>query len=139
MTRTTLALLLGLSAPAGATALLKPLDFSYRPLSQGQMVEARATAEGGTGRIAVHGQMGTPNPCQTLTATRTRSGTTVVLRVVSRPKPDVMCVATLGGYVYDATLNGLRPGTYRLRVTHQLPQTGNPAERTVLDRTVRVR
>lgn len=139
MSKFTLALLLGMAAPAGAAALLKPLDFTYRPLSQGHQVETRATAEGGTGRIAVHGQMGTPNPCQTLTATRTRSGANVVLRVVARPKPDVMCVATLGAYAYDAALNGLRPGTYRLRVTHQLPQTGTPAERTVLDRKVRVR
>lgn len=136
MTRTTLALFLGLIVPAAAHP--KPLDFRYRLLSQGHPVATRVTAQGGAGRITVHGELGTPNPCQALTATQSGSGRDLVLRVVARPKGE-MCVATLGGYAYDAALEGLRPGTYRVRVTHQLPATGTPAPRMVLDRTVRVR
>lgn len=139
MTRMLAVLLLGLAACAEVTIPLPaPVEFSYRQLRTGQYPVPRVSAEGGDGRITVRGELGTPDPCQTLHAVAARTSTRVVLRVTIRPK-DGGCITVAGAFAYDATIRALPPGTYRLRVAHRFAGTGHPGPQTVLERTLTVR
>lgn len=62
----------------------------------------------------------------------------LTLRVSIRPNGAPVCVTVLGGYAYDAVIEGLRPGRYVLQVVHTYPSTGLPT-RTVLSQTMNVR
>lgn len=114
------------------------LKFDYLPLPPAEVGPHRAIAEGGARRVVVRGRIGTPTPCRTLDAEANRRGGVLELRVVARPTGET-CVQTPGAYSYQAQLSGVEPGEHRIRVLHQLANTGMPEPQTVLDTTVTAR
>jgi hypothetical protein len=100
--------------------------------------EQGATAAAGSGQIAIRGTMQTPNPCYKLSAALERSGQTLSVRVTGRADPDAMCIQSIGMLPYTATLRGVGPGAYTVRVIHTYPDTGWDTA-TVLDTQVTVR
>jgi len=88
--------------------------------------------------VRIEGKIGTPTPCQTVNGRADRNGDVLELRVTARATGDP-CVQEPGAFLYTAQISGLDVGGYRLRVVHQLPGTGSPGPRTVLDTTVTAR
>lgn len=98
---------------------------------------AGTTAAGEAGRIVVHGRIETPDPCRRITAAATRRGAELTLRVEAHREGDV-CAQVIAAFAYDAVVQGLAPGTYRLRVLHAYPGSGWDAQ-TALEESVTVR
>lgn len=99
---------------------------------------ASVTAEAGQGQIAVRATLLGPDPCRTLGGELEQRGREVTLRVFIRPNGAEVCVTVLGGFAYDAVIEGLARGRYGLQVVHAYPSTGLPTA-TVLSQTVDVR
>ena len=76
--------------------------------------------------IVVLGLMSTPDPCQTIAASGSKSGNHVTITLSARRTGEV-CVAVLGQFAYRATAP-LPPGTYVVEVVHEYPGTGWPTE-----------
>jgi hypothetical protein len=113
------------------------LQFAVRALDPGQSGES-VVAEAGQGRIAVRATLSAPDPCRALSGELDRSGQHLTLRVSVRPNDAHACVQVIGRFGYDAAIEGLAPGRYRLQVVHTYPATGWPT-RAVLDETFDVR
>ena len=129
------------AAPAGGTTAPAmdqvTVELGARPLQGGDDGGGRVTAEGAAGTIQVRGALSTPNPCYALTGSVSRSGSTVTMTVTARSTGG-MCVQSIGAFAYDATVRGLAPGSYTLRVVHTYPDTGWET-RTALESAVTVR
>lgn len=135
MTRTMLALLLGLAACDGGGA---KLDFAAAPLQPGTVPTfPTVQATGGAGNIEVRGRLEAPSPCQAVSGRVAAEGAEVTLRVESESR-GVACADVISPFTYRAAVSGLGRGRYRLRVVHAYPGTGW-GERTVLEEEVPVR
>jgi hypothetical protein len=86
--------------------------------------EQGATATAGSGQIGIRGTMETPTPCHKLSGELQQQGRTLSVRVVAQADPDVMCIQSIGSIPYTATLRGVAPGAYTVRVIHTYPGTG---------------
>jgi hypothetical protein len=95
------------------------------------------SARGEAGRIVVTGRMETPDPCRRVAGTAQRSGAEVTLRMEAHREGE-MCTQVISAFAYDAAVQGLPAGTYRLRVVHAYPGTGWETQ-TVLEESVQVR
>jgi hypothetical protein len=107
----------------------RPVDLvSGTPGSDARLEGATAppTVRTTTGEIAVLGILGTPNPCQDLSAELVRDETLIELRIRARARP-VVCVDMIGTFAYRARAQ-VPSGSYSLRVRHEYPGTGWPAE-----------
>ncbi|HEV2147958.1 MAG TPA: hypothetical protein VGR37_11200 [Longimicrobiaceae bacterium] len=107
------------------------------PEQPGPPAPTGVSARGEAGRIVVAGRMETPDPCRRITGTAERSGSEVTVRLEAR-RVGEMCTDVIAAFAYDATVQGLPAGTYRLRVVHAYPGTGWETQ-TVLEESVRVR
>lgn len=96
------------------------------------------TAEAGQGQITVRSTLSGPDPCRTLAGELEQTDREVTLRVFIRPNGDAACVQIVGGFAYDAVIEGLPGGRYALQVIHTYPSTGWPTA-AVLSQTVDVR
>jgi hypothetical protein len=96
------------------------------------------TVETGQGQIAVRATLSGPDPCRTLEAELDQNDREVTLRFFIRPSGGGVCVQIIGGFSYEAVIEGLPRGTYGLQVVHAYPSTGWPT-RAVLSQTVDVR
>ncbi len=93
--------------------------------------------EGGSGSILVQTTINTPVPCYTLQSVATRDGTNITLRVVARRRP-IGCIADAGWFEYQAVLEQLPPGTYRVRLIHEYPDARDRWSGPVLEGPVTV-
>ena len=100
--------------------------------------EQGATATAGERRISIQGTVQTPNPCFKLSGDLQRSGQVLTVQVTGRADPDGMCIQSIGALPYTATVRGVAPGTYTVRVVHAYPDTGWPAA-TALETQVTIR
>jgi len=94
-------------------------------------------ATGGTGTVTVRGTIDTPNPCYALSGTAAREGSTLTLTVTARSNAEV-CIQSIGTLGFDATLRGVPPGSYTLRVVHSYGGTGWETK-TAMTQQVQVR
>lgn len=129
----------GGGAPStGAGGQQVTLDFQQGQGSSSTGGAQTATATGESGQVAVRGSMETPNPCFKLSGDLQRSGQTLTVTVTGRADPEAMCIQSIGSVPYTATIRGVAPGTYTVRVTHTYAGTGwQPAP--ALDTQVTVR
>lgn len=115
-------------APEGANPIAAPLDFTWEAVQAGDYLErpevSFTTAPGG---VRVEARLSAPDPCRRLSGTVRRTGRDVALQVVIRPPEGGMCVTVVGNYTYSASIGGLEPGTYTLKVIHDYPGTGWPS------------
>ena len=123
----------GKTPTAPGTASLR---FTPRVPEPGAAVSV--TAEAGQGQIAVRSTLRGPDPCRTLGGELEQTGREVTLRVFIRPNGDAVCVQVVGGFAYDAVIQGLPRGKHALQVIHTYPSTGWPTG-VVLSQTVEVR
>ncbi|HEV2147959.1 MAG TPA: hypothetical protein VGR37_11205 [Longimicrobiaceae bacterium] len=150
MTRFVAALLLLGIAACTDLALPVPhlarLDFDARSTSGEGRPAALTSAsssspevqvQGGAKRIVVRGRIRTPNPCQNVSAVLVPLGRDLRLDVTARRTGDG-CPDVIGTFTYQAVVDGLPAGRYRVRVRHLCPGTGWET-RTVLDHPVWVR
>jgi hypothetical protein len=119
-----------LSAPEGAT-----LVFTSRTPEAN--APDSATAVAGQGQITVRATLSGPDPCRVLDGDLDAEGKQLILRVSVRPVTGV-CVLVVGRFAYDATIEGLTPGSYTLQVIHSYPSTGLPTV-TVVNQTLDVK
>jgi hypothetical protein len=99
---------------------------------------ASVAAEAGQGQIAVRATLSGPDPCRILEGELAQTDRNVTLRVFIRPSGTGVCVQIVGGFAYDAVIEGLPRGRYGLQVVHTYPSTGWPTG-VVLSQTVDVR
>jgi hypothetical protein len=93
-----------------------------------------------SGTFEVTGQISTPNPCRAFNGrAEVRSGM-VDLTIASRSslRAGQACTNVVGRFSYRATVLGLQPATYRVRVIHAHTGTGWPTK-VVADTTASVR
>lgn len=76
--------------------------------------------------IVVLGLMSTPDPCQTITASGSKSGNQVTITLTAR-RVGGICVGMIGEFAYRA-VTPMSPGTYAVEVVHEYPGTGWPTE-----------
>lgn len=76
-----------------------------------------------------------PDQCRNLSGDVARVGGDLTLRVLAHPVGVVDCPRDEQLLFYTATIQGLRPGRYNLRVLHQAPDQ-RPASRLVLEHPV---
>jgi hypothetical protein len=95
------------------------------------------TAAAAKRRIAIRATLRGPDPCRTLEGELDQRNRELTLRVFVRPNSEV-CVQIIGGFAYDAVIEGLPRGTYVLQVVHTYVSTGFPTQ-TVLNQTMNVR
>lgn len=138
--RIALLLLLAFMIACGGKTLTAPdtafLRFSPRVPEPG--AADSVTAEAGQGQIAVRSTLRGPDPCRTLGGELEQTDREVTLRVFIRPSGAEVCVQVIGGFAYDAVIDGLPRGRYALQVVHTYPSTGWPTA-AVLSQTVDVR
>ena len=132
--------------PLLAGAPMRPADGSPAPqltvdLRSRQLQPAPdepwTKAAGGEGRVEVEGAVTTPTPCYTLAGEARRDGQTVTLTLQAERK-EGGCIQVIAAFGYEATVRGLPPGRYTLRVLHAYPGTGWE-RRTALEQAVEVR
>jgi hypothetical protein len=66
--------------------------------------------------------MPTPDPCQFISASGTRSGNQLSIKIAATHRP-VGCILVVGEFAYRATIP-LSAGTYSVEVMHEYPGTG---------------
>jgi hypothetical protein len=113
------------------------LEFAAQVVRPGNPVQPGVSAEGGAGSVVVRGQLDAPDPCQKVSGKLESSGSELTLRVEVTSSPGA-CIAVIGNFTYAATVSGLTPGAYRLRVVHTYPGTGWETK-TALEQSVQVR
>jgi hypothetical protein len=121
----------GQTPTAPDTAILR-----FTPREPGS-AEPFVTAEASQGQIAIRATLRGPDPCRTLEGELDHRDRAITLRVFVRPRGEV-CVQVIGGFAYDAVIEGLTRGTYVLQVVHTYPSTGWPTQ-AVLNQTMDVR
>lgn len=131
----------GAAPPRAADpAASAPLTFHWEAGDPGDFLErpdVRATA--GSGQVEVTARLSAPDPCRDLSGELSRSGQELTLTVSVRGRDDgMMCTAVVATFGYTATLGGLAPGSYTLRVVHDYPGTGWPSG-PVLEESLTVR
>lgn len=131
-----LAFVIGCGGKTPTTPDTAFLRFTPRVPEPGSPESVRA--EAGQGHVAVRATLSGPDPCRTLEADLDRTDQEVTLRVRVRPNGAEVCVQVVGGYAYDAVIEGLPPGRYVLQVVHMYLSTGWPT-RAVLSQTMDVR
>lgn len=89
--------------------------------------EAPFLASGGDGEAVVKGFFLTPCSPYEARAEIDGSGSDLILNVIGENKGDCPQDAVTP-YGYQATVSGLKPGTYRLRVRHQYRDANWPTE-----------
>lgn len=114
-----------------------------------EQARSRSTAsvESGHHEIRVRRTIAVPDSCRTLSGAVARAGSHLSLRIVARPDrdDDRPCPPDEAYVAYTATLRGLRPGRYNLRVIHTYTSDAREAEVVlehpivVLERAVQVR
>ena len=124
----------GQTPTAPDTAFLR---FTPRALELGS-AESFVTAEASQGQIAIRASLLGPDPCRTLEGEFDQRDREITLRVFIRPSGAGVCVQVIGGFAYDAVIEGLPRGTYVLQVVHTYPSTGWPTQ-AVLNQTMDVR
>lgn len=135
---------LGCAAPAEPVRV----ELETRPVAPEQ-ARSRSTAsvESGHHEIRVRRTIAVPDGCRTVSGAVARAGSQLSLRVIARPERDdaVPCPPGESYVSYTATIVGLRPGRYNLRVIHTYTSDARGAEVVlehpivVLERAVRVR
>lgn len=120
-----LALMLGAAAlacsDAGRTALVS-LEIAGDEESS---AESAAVVESGHRHIRVRRSLSVPADCRSIAGSLVRAAGEVTLRV--GPDPDQgTCSEERVTVPYTATITGLRPGRYNLRVVHT--RAGSPAD-----------
>lgn len=120
-------------APLLVTAALGCADGGRTPLVSLEITggdgesgaEAVAVVESGDRHIRVRRSLAVPADCRLIAGSLARAAGEVTLRV--GPDPDQeSCVGERVTIPYTATISGLRPGRYNLRVVHT--RTGSPAD-----------
>ncbi len=119
-----------LSVPLSAAALpLDPVSATAKPrrlqvdgvfrqlLADSLTVLVPARARSAWGGIEVRGTFPTPSDCFQLASAAHRERSVLTLIVEARPA-DPTCMDLGGLFSYKATVRGVRPGTYTLRVLH---------------------
>jgi hypothetical protein len=107
-------------APVSATAKPRRLqvDGVFQQLrADSQTVLVPARARSAWGGIEVRGTFPTPSDCFQLASAAHRERSVLTLIVEARPA-DPPCMDLGGLFSYKATVRGVRPGTYTLRVLH---------------------
>ena len=107
-------------APLTATAKPRRLNVvgAFRALPPDSLDRVEpASASGAWGRIQVRGTFPTPSVCYQLAGAGHRDTTGLTLVVEARPSGEG-CAETGGVFTYKATVRGLRPGTYPVRIIH---------------------
>jgi hypothetical protein len=122
------------------------VELETRPLAAAE-ARSRSTAalESGDDEIRVRRTIAVPDGCRTISAAVARAGSRLSLRIIAHPDHARPRCPPEDTYVsYTATIRGLRPGRYDLRVVHTYT-SGGRAEVVlehpivVLERSVQVR
>ena len=71
----------------------------------------------------VTGVISTPNPCYTFDAGIAVADETLVMTITANSRGG-MCAAVVGSFTYRATIGGLSPGSFPVRIVHTYPGTG---------------
>jgi hypothetical protein len=113
------AAVLALSACSSATDASSTLPLDYRDASPQQVTYF--SAEGRDGAIVVRDSYVTGVCHRSETETATRSGSVVTLRIAHPPEipSGQACLGLAKDGAYEATIRGLEPGTYRVRVEYE--------------------
>lgn len=116
----------GLSVTVAGCALITDPDeqldsFVYTAESHGQTLTPGVDAEGFRGQIQLIGYLNTPTPCHELKGRIETRGSQVTLHVTARSTGSPECLTILGAFRYQAGIQGLRAGTWELRVLHEFP------------------
>lgn len=124
----------------GANPVAAPLEFAWEVAQQGDYLERpEVTVTAVPGGVRIESRLSAPDPCRRLAGEVRRAGRGVSLHVtVHPPERGTMCAAVVGSYVYSASIGGLDPGAYTLRVVHDYPETGWPSG-AVLESSITVR
>ena len=127
---------------AGITASARPrrppLDGVYLPVfPTDSLLSLPIRAEGGSGRVVVRGQMGTPTACYRLVGVAERTGSIVTLVIQARPTGDECVPGAIGASTYKVILHRIPAGTHTLRVVHTYGDDALPPA-LVLDTAVTV-
>lgn len=107
--------------------------------------ESLAAVESGHHEIRIRRSMAVPDGCRTLSADLVSTGGTLTLRVIARPAAGEPCERAESYLAYTATIRGLGPGVYDLRVVHayasdrRAPEVVLEHPIVVLERSVQVR
>jgi hypothetical protein len=107
--------------------------------------ESVAALESGHHEIRVRRTIAVPDRCRTLSGDLARTGSNLTLRVIARPTEEGRCARVESYLAYTATIEGLAPGQYNLRVIHAYASERRPTEVVlehpvvVLERSVQVR
>jgi hypothetical protein len=89
------------------------------------------------GGLEVLGIITTPHPCLDVAGELQRDGRTLSLTVTASSDRLELCIGVLGHFAYAADVSDLEPGSYRVIVTHVIPNSGWPTTE-VLDAEVEV-
>jgi hypothetical protein len=106
--------------------------------------ESFAALESGHHEIRVRRTMAVPDACRTLSGDLVRTGNLLTLRVIAHPGAGEPCERAESYLAYTATILGLRPGRYDLRVVHanasdrRAPEVVLEHPIVVLERSVQV-
>lgn len=97
-------------------------------LSKSSGAPAGATAPptilGEDQRIVVLGLMTTPDPCQSISASASKSGNQVTITLTAR-RIGEGCITSIAEFAYRA-VSPMSSGTYTVEVVHEYPGTGWP-------------
>ena len=110
--------------PGTASALPVAFRFEWR----GAMVNGGEGADGaslipGSREIQVSGDISTPTRCTSFGPQARLDGQRVTLVIHARPNRSQPCAEQPASYPYEATVRGLTPGSYVVRVEYEYPGT----------------
>jgi hypothetical protein len=95
------------------------------------------TVASSSGEITVTGRLIASNPCQELSATAEWNEQGELVLTVTATAQNVICIQSLGGFSYTATVRNLAPGAYHLVVVHANVSAGQQRRTdTVLETSV---
>ena len=78
------------------------------------------------GGLEVLGIITTPHPCLDVSAELERDGRTISLAITASSDRLELCIGVLGRFAYAADVPDLEAGSYRVVVTHVIPNSGWP-------------
>jgi hypothetical protein len=104
-------------------------DF-HAEIVNGRVERQRFLVEAAEGRIAVEGGMSTGRGRWRLSASAVLHRRRITLQVLARLAEAEAACDDVTDHAYSATLHGLKPGAYQLRVTHVIhaPELGLSSE-----------
>ena len=117
-----------------------PSELSFTAVLATGTLRDTARVAGVQGGMAVHGLLNQTPPCFGLSASATREGARIVLRLSAREAEGTCNTFAAGAFDYDVGVTGLVPGTYDADVLHRVQfKDGRVTESRVGAKTVVVR